>query len=302
MERCQHELQEAISGIRAFDSTFRILTPSGETRYLKGVAGSVLDHSGVTVEMFGVNFDVTDAVLAAQKQEKLLDELTRINGELNTFTYSASHDLKSPLRGIDQLASWIAEDLGDDINDQTKDHLRLMRSRIDRMERLLGDLLAYSRVGRSVDDAVSVITHELVDDIYDLCVSNKNFTLHIAENMPVIETYKVPLELVFRNLISNAVKHHDKAAGNIWVSAEKKGDFVEFLVRDDGPGVSADHQDRVFGMFQTLRPRDEIEGSGIGLALVKKSIETVGGKVVLESDGHNGCTFRFTWPCLVSAP
>lgn len=300
MERCQQELQEAIAGIKVFDTTFRVITPSGETRYLKAVAGSVLDHAGVTIEMYGVNFDVTDSVLAAQKQTQLFDELTRINAELNTFTYSASHDLKSPLRGIDQLASWIAEDLGEGINDQTKDYLRLMRSRINRMERLLGDLLAYSRVGRSDDDVVCVSTHELVDDIYDLCVTNKNFTLHIAENMPVMNTYKVPLELVFRNLITNAVKHHDKLLGNIWISANKKAEFIEFLVRDDGPGVSAQHQDRVFGMFQTLRPRDEIEGSGIGLALVRKSIESVGGKITLESDGLTGCTFRFTWPCVVS--
>lgn len=223
-------------------------------------------------------------------------ELSRINEELNNFAYVASHDLKSPLRGVDQLASWITEDLGDTLGDDTREHLRLMRSRITRMEMLLDDLLAYSRVGRSNDEIISINTHELVENTFELQATNKPIHLVVADGMPVLNAQKVPLELVFRNLIGNAIKHHDKPQGKIWISACKNTDGFEFTVQDDGPGVPAKHQERVFAMFQTLKPRDEIEGSGIGLALVKKAVESVGGTVTLESDGQQGCTFRFTWP------
>lgn len=240
--------------------------------------------------------DISERKQAEIRQQELIVELTRINDELNNFAYVSSHDLKSPLRGIDQLATWISEDLGDQIPEETRNHLELMRNRIKRMEMLLDDLLAYSRVGRTNTDIVLVNTHELVNDIFELTASTKKIELRINGTLPVLRTRKVPLELVIRNLISNAIKHHDKSVGLIEISANIDDRYVEFFVKDDGPGIALEHQQRVFGMFQTLKPRDEIEGSGIGLALIKKAVETVGGTVGVESDGQNGCLFRFTWP------
>ncbi len=248
------------------------------------------------VKVLSAIIDISERIEAQHRIEAQLNELLRINVELNNFTYVASHDLKSPLRGIDQLASWIAEDLADNLNPETAEHLRLMRSRIKRMERLLDDLLAYSRVGRTDDEIVTVNTHALINDIFDLIATTKRIELKLEPGLPVLQTRKVPLELVLRNLISNAIKHHDKAEGCITVGACTLPERVEFWVRDNGPGIAPEHQERVFGMFQTLRPRDEVEGSGIGLALVRKAVESLGGKVRLESDGSNGCTFYFTWP------
>jgi PAS domain S-box-containing protein len=240
--------------------------------------------------------DISERKQSDARQQKLISELTRINEELDNFAYVSSHDLKSPLRGIDQLATWIAEDLKDTLNEDTRDHLRLMRSRIKRMETLLDDLLAYSRVGRSTDETVTVDTCELVKDVFDLTATNKLIQLQVMEGLPTLMTRKVPLELIFRNLISNAIKHHDKQSGTITVSARSLKGETEFYVEDDGPGIPHEHQQRVFAMFQTLRPRDEVEGSGIGLALVKKAVESEGGVISLESDGESGCIFRFTWP------
>jgi signal transduction histidine kinase len=237
-----------------------------------------------------------ESLVLQERLEAQMGELQRANEELNNFSYVASHDLKSPLRGIDQLASWIAEDLGDSLSGDTREHLRLMRSRIKRMEMLLDDLLAYSRVGRANGEAISINTRELVEAVFELQAPNKPIELLVADDMPIIKGQKVPLELVFRNLIGNAIKHHDKPQGTIRVSASKAANGFEFRVQDDGPGIAPEHQQRVFGMFQTLKPRDEIEGSGMGLALVKKAVESVGGTVTVESDGQQGSTFRFTWP------
>ncbi len=240
--------------------------------------------------------DISDRKQADLRQQKLIGELTRINEELNNFAYVSSHDLKSPLRGIDQLATWIADDLRETLNDDTKNHLQLMRSRIKRMNTLLDDLLAYSKVGRSNGDIVTVNTTDLIKDIFDLTATKKNIQLELANELPTLLTRKVPLELVFRNLIGNAIKHHDKDHGNIKIDALFLKEGVEFSVADDGPGIPLEHQQRVFAMFQTLKPRDEVEGSGIGLSLVKKTIEAEGGQITLESDGEHGSTFRFIWP------
>jgi signal transduction histidine kinase len=118
----------------------------------------------------------------------------------------------------------------------------------------------------------------------------------VKGSLPTLHTYAAPLETVLRNLVSNAIKHHDKPQGKIEISAKVKGDFIEFSVADDGPGIDPAFHDRIFQMFQTLRPRDQVEGSGIGLAVVEKIISNVGGTIRLESAPNKGATFIFTWP------
>ena len=223
--------------------------------------------------------------------------LERSNKELDTFAYVASHDLKSPLRGIDQLATWISEDLGEDLSPETQNYVRLMRVRVNRMEHLLNDLLAYSRVGRQEYQLVEVDTRVLAQDIFSMLSHPETIRLDVREPMPTFVTLRVPLELVLRNLINNAIKHHDKPQGTITVSAQKvDDDMFAFEVADDGPGIPVVHQERVFGIFQTLRPRDDVEGSGMGLAIVKKAVENFGGTITLTSDGIHGSRFKFTWP------
>ncbi len=259
------------------------------------------DDNGNIIGLFGVAREITNEKRAEQRQIRLIDELKRTNDDLNNFAYIASHDLKSPLRGIDQLATWITEDLGDNIDSETQSHLRLMRSRVSRMESLLDDLLTYSRVGRTNDEVTQVSTARLVENMFELvATSDKQISLNIAADMPTLMTQRAPLELIFRNLISNAIKHHDKDQGNITVSARPLSNAFEFEVKDDGPGIPIESQERVFGMFQTLKPRDSVEGSGMGLALVKKAVEHVGGSIRVESEGKHGCRFKFIWPTTIS--
>lgn len=253
-------------------------------------------EEGAQSSVVAMVVDVRERHDAQQRIEAQLKELQSINAELDNFAYIASHDLKSPLRGIEQLASWIEEDLQTSLDPETRDHLHLMRNRIKRMERLLDDLLEYSRVGRTADETIDVDTRGLVGDIFDLANTSQNFRLQMADDMPVLKTQNAPLALVLRNLITNAIKHHDKPNGLITVSTQSTPEGVEFNITDDGPGISRHQHERVFKIFQTLRPRDEVEGSGIGLALVVKALESVGGSVTLESDGERGCTFRFLWP------
>ncbi|MFZ6712877.1 PAS domain S-box protein [Undibacterium sp. TC9W] len=239
---------------------------------------------------------VLSAIVDISERKRFTDELSRRNQELNNFAYVASHDLKSPLRGVDQLATWLTEDLAGKIDDETNEHLRLMRMRIKRMERLLDDLLLYFRAGQLGGAVEHIDFADLVRDVFELCCPDQSFRLELQGEFPRCHTHKVPLELVFRNLMSNAIKHHDTKKGCIVVRSMPNEQWLEFSVSDDGPGIPAKHTERVFAMFQTLRPRDEVEGSGMGLAIIKKTIESLGGSIRLSANQPRGAVFNFTWP------
>ncbi len=247
-----------------------------------------------------VTYTVTDVtVRKAQEQALVLRsvELERSNKELATFAYVASHDLRSPLRGIAQLAEWIVEDMPEGVPPEIAAHIALMRSRVARMERLLDDLLSYSRVGRVEGETAEADVAELCRESFELLAPPPGFRLVLEGDLPRLTTRRTPLAQVFQNLIGNAIKHRDRDDGTITVSARAVRGGYAFTVADDGPGIPPQFHERIFGLFQTLKPRDEVEGSGMGLALVRKQVELYGGQVVVRSeDGSRGAAFEFTWP------
>ena len=234
-----------------------------------------------------------------EETERVLMELRRTNKALDEFAYVASHDLRTPLDGIKTLAEWIEEDNAHTLPDESKGHLKQMQGRIDRMNRLLNDLLDYSRAGRRHGDVVMVDTSQLLNKITEFIAPPVGFLIQIQDNFPKFQTARTPLEQVFRNLISNSIKHHDRLRGTIEVSFKELEDFYEFSVSDDGPGIPSEFHAQIFEMFETLEARDEIEGSGMGLALIKKIVENYGGSISVDSPNGRGATFRFTWPKLV---
>jgi PAS domain S-box-containing protein len=224
-------------------------------------------------------------------------ELQRSNRELDQFAYVASHDLRSPLRAINNLASWITEDAAAVLPEASQVHLAKLRGRIQRMDALLDDLLDYSRAGRHLHPPERVDTGALVRGVVDLLSPPPGFSVHVAQPMPLLMAERVPLETLFRNLIDNAVKHHHcPAAGRVDIAAREQGRFVEFTIADNGPGIDPAYHERIFEIFQTLQPRDQVEGSGIGLSVVKRLVESRGGKISLQSALGEGAVFRILWP------
>ena len=267
----------------------------------------------------GILYDGFNNMLAQIEQRQ--EELQRSNRDLDQFAYVASHDLKAPLRAIMTLSSWLEEDLADKLPEEGKEQIALLRSRVQRMDSLIDGVLRYSRVGRMETEGELVDVQDLLEEQIELLAPPPGFRVVIGPGMPRIVTKRLRLSQVFSNLINNAIKYHDRGEGKIEVSVRlRKGtdlhlgaeqaarvsegdgpvqEVWEFAVADDGPGIPPQHRERVFVMFQTLQPRDEVESTGLGLSLVKKLVEEEGGEVVAEETPGGGATFRFTWPTTV---
>jgi len=235
-----------------------------------------------------INKRDTSLRAAAEYQKKT-------NEELDQFAYIVSHDLKAPLRAIRNLANWIEEDLGDDIDDAIRGHMYLMNNRVERMDSLIKAVLEYSRVGRVAVEIEEVDILQLMKDVVSDIAPDEGMSIKLPETTDIIKTKKILLYQVLLNLLSNAIKYHDYDQGQIEIYVTDAGDMYEFAVQDDGPGIPQAYHDKVFGIFQTLQARDKVESTGIGLSIVKKIIEEQGGDIWLQSEGR-GSRFIFTWP------
>jgi PAS domain S-box-containing protein len=240
--------------------------------------------------------DITARHAIEQEREQQRLDLVRSNADLEEFAYIASHDLKAPLRGISHLVQWISEDNAMTASPETLENLKMLRARVTRLQMLLDGLLAYSRVGRERAAVEAVDIAELVDDIVAMLAPPSGFVVACKGRMPVLRTHRAPIRVVLENLIGNALKHHDRAEGRITVAARMLEGMAEFRVSDDGPGISPWFHDRIFMIFETLASREDVESSGIGLAIVKKKVEGHGGRIRVESaPPARGCSFVFTW-------
>ncbi|QDU10871.1 ATP-binding protein [Gimesia aquarii] len=281
--------------------------PMGKGRLIKGIhKNRQLIPLEVGLSPLEINSEpyvlavVVDVTAIKKQEEELLkrnEELARSNRELDAFVYAASHDLKSPLRGLESLVTWIEEDMGETIPPKSARHLAQAKNRVQRMGHLLNDLLLYSRAGRLTEkELIEIQLSEVIRDILELIDVPAGFTVVTVGDTHGFKTARVPLMQCLQNLIVNGIKHHHKQSGQIEVSARDDGDYIDFSVTDDGPGIAPEFRSRIFEMFQTLQPRDTQEGSGIGLAIVKKIVERYGGTISVESNLGAGTTFRFKWP------
>lgn len=235
-----------------------------------------------------------EALLTENEQQRIA--LKRSNDDLEEFAYVASHDLKAPLRAIAHLVDWITEDIGETASVEIVGHLELLRGRTERLQRMLNGLLAYSRLRLVNSQMEDINLADLVREVVIFLSPPPSFIVEYTGEQPLLRTHRIPIHLVLQNLISNGLKHHDRAEGRITVSAQTVDGVTEFRVNDDGPGIAPQFHERIFVIFQTLQSRDDVEASGIGLAMVKKQVETHGGRIWVESEPPaRGSTFIFTW-------
>ncbi len=226
---------------------------------------------------------------------RVTETLRRRNEELDRFAYVASHDLKAPLRGIANLATFLGRELEDRPTDRSDEFLGLMKGRVHKMEGMVDGLLAYSRVGRTTESIEEIQLEPFVRDIVQLLDPPPDLAVHVDVTAPTLRAERVRLHQVVQNLVSNALRYADSRIG---ITAKKDGAFIEFSVSDDGMGIAPQHQDRIWEIFQRLDPDSDAPGTGtgIGLSLVQKIMREQGGRAWVESSLGEGATFRFTWP------
>lgn len=244
----------------------------------------------------GVIRDITERKRAEAENAQLMQEIRSANEELTSFAYVVSHDLKAPLRAIGSLADWLSADYADKFDEEGKEHMRLLMSRVHRMGGLIDGILQYSRVGRVKEGMVDVDLNLVVREVIDLLAPPEHIRIDVLNTLPIVKTERTRIQQVFQNLISNAIKYMDKPQGEISVSCLDKEEFWNFSISDNGPGIETRHFERIFQLFQTLAPRDRVESTGVGLALVKKIVEMYGGQVTLDSTLGSGSRFSFTLP------
>jgi len=240
--------------------------------------------------------DITERHSAQARLKAYAQSLEQSNSDLERFAYVVSHDLKSPLRGMANVAAWLRDDIGEQVDDDARENLDLMIDRAERLTQLIDGILQYSRVSRHKAEPVRVDVGAMVREIIGSLDIPEGVSVRAEGELPEIVYDETQLGQVFQNLIDNAVRHLERDDGEVVVSAKRLPGAWRFSVRDNGPGIDERHFERIFGMFQTLSPKNTRRSTGIGLSIVKRIVERNGGEVDVNSEVGTGAEFTFTTP------
>jgi PAS domain S-box-containing protein len=268
----------------------------GHTFWHQLTATPIFDKEGKISRYVRVGSEITERKLAEVKMAEYYRYLEKANKELDKFAYVVSHDLKAPLRAISNLTVWIEEDIGDKFTEDTKSHFNMLKGRVERMEGLINGILDYSRADRVKTPNIQVSVSQLINEIIEMIVFTDKVKINIKTELPVLVTEKMKLQQVFSNLITNAIKHNNKEIAQVDIYCKDGGEDYIFEVVDNGPGIDKQFYEKIFVIFQTLQARDSFESTGVGLAIVKKIIDEIGGKIWVESEINKETKFIFRWP------
>jgi len=259
----------------------------------------IRDFTGSIVGASKIMRDITERKRGERQLRRSNAELAQLNTELDNFVYTASHDLRSPLTGIASIVQWMLED-DCTLTGESRKRLGLIVGRIERMTQLLTDIRDYARSdSHAVSSGAPMSAAALVANVTATAHVPTGFSIRRDPSLATVQVQRVPLEQVLHNLVNNAIKHHDRSAGTVTISVQHKAPWLRFSVVDDGPGIPEEYRGSIFEMFRTLKPRDEVEGSGMGLALVRKIVGRLGGRCGVEPAADRGSHFWFEWPPLV---
>ncbi|MCE3232208.1 MAG: multi-sensor signal transduction histidine kinase [Rickettsiaceae bacterium] len=303
-ERAEAAWKESSTKGKGFDVEYRIRENSGKYRYIYAKAVPIWKEDGTLREFVGTISDITRRKQVEEALQLYTKDLERSNKELDDFAYIASHDLKEPLRGIHNHSRFLLEDNQDKLDEDSVSRLNRLVYLSQRMERLVNDLLYFSRLGRQDLAIQPSDLNEIVADIestLDVFLSDHNAKIIVPKALPTIVCDKPRIAEVLRNLITNAIKYNDKENKLIEIGFIDKfessdGQAVKDVcyVKDEGRGIASEFYEEIFRIFKRLQTSSKEDGTGVGLTFVKKIIERHGGKIWLESEVNKGSVFYFT--------
>ena len=228
-------------------------------------------------------------------------ELEELKKEYSDFIYIVSHDIKAPLRAISNLTTWIEEDLGNNASEDVLNNFKLLKNRVSRLEGMMNALLEVSRVNTIEMELYEVNLPKLVNDSIRIIEERQNVEFHLNYHLKKesFETLGKKLQKVLYNLLDNAVRFHDKEKGNVCLEIVEKETEYEIKISDDGPGISDNVKDKIFNIFYTANSKDVQETIGAGLAISKKIVKMVGGKIEYFPAENKGSLFIVNWPKII---
>ena len=291
------DLWTTITSGREWTGEFHNKKKNGELYWEKAKISPIKNKDGVITHFVALKEDVTALKLAEEALKRHTEELERSNRELEQFAYVASHDLQEPLRIVAGYVQLLSRRYKGKLDEKAEEFISFALDATKRMQALISDLLAYSRIGAGGKDFGSVDMEKVLDStLLDLNPALSERGAEVTRSpLPSVKGDEPQLKRLFQNLIGNAVKYCSEMP-RIHVSAEKKADSWLFSIRDNGIGIAPRHHDRIFQIFQRLHAKNEYSGTGIGLAICKKVVENHGGRIWVESEAEKGSTFYFTIP------
>ena len=230
--------------------------------------------------------------IAETKNILLLDKLEKSNNELQEYAHIVSHDLKSPLRSINALVSWIKEDNQGTLDEDTLRNFNLIEMTLEKMERLISDILSYSSIVSETKENQRIDVNVIIEDLKQILFVPEHISIEIKNKLPVVFGERAKLQQLFQNLISNAIKFNNKERGLIEIDVSDKKSFYQFSIRDNGLGIEKKYHEKIFKIFHSLNKSKD--SSGIGLSIVKEIVDMYHGEIWLESQLDKGTTFYFT--------
>lgn len=286
------ELIFVANGIPLEPRAFSLIASGDELYLVEHPAHPRLAELAAEVAATNTDLAVTQRSLVIERARlaAALKELERSNTALDEFAHAVSHDLKAPLRAIKDSAEVLGEDATTD--DRSKHSSRIV-DQVSRMRRMIDGVFEYARVGRTSTDVSEIDTRQSIAEMVEYLAPPPSIRVEISPDLPVISGERVPFYQVFRNLLSNAFTYRRGEGAEVHVTARPDGQYVIFSVADNGPGISDAQQTRMWRLFQTSRPG---EGTGIGLAVVRRLVEAQGGSISVDSVEGQGAAFHVRWP------
>jgi signal transduction histidine kinase len=233
-----------------------------------------------------------------ESEKKCKEELTSLKKEFEDFVYIVSHDIKTPMRAIVNIATWIEDDLGTEVNKDILDNFNLLKNRVGRLENMMNALLELSHVNKRKMDLFEVSIPKLVIDCIAMLGDKTNIEFHASYNLidEKCITLGKKLEKVIYSLLHNAIQFHDKEKKNVFIDIIENESDYEIMISDDGPGIPEEVKDKIFSIFYTVNSKDVVDSTGAGLAICDKIIKMVGGTIQYTPGLNYGSVFKFNWP------
>lgn len=289
-ERLTLELKEHLEQRKPFHTEYRLRHNQGHHIWVHVGGQALWDAEGNPTRMAGTATNITDQKLAA-------DKLLSMNAELVKFAHLASHDLKTPLLGISSLTQWIEED--EELSEESLQRLHMIRDRVALTLTMLKDILIYSESGVASVQTEWVSPSAMLEEIVDSLELTEHQRVIFEKDLPQIYTVSTQLRQVFTNVITNGFNHHDRDNQTITVSCQVKPMRLDFTITDDGPGIAPSYHKKVFELFHTLKAKGKGGGSGLGMSIIKRLVESQNGEIWIESEeGKRGTSICFTWPAM----